>query len=611
MDQRAKEASNSRETGGAAAGSGSGSEPDYHHVATLIDQLRHEDAEVRLGAIQNVPLIASALGPQRTRGELIPFLTETTDDEDEILLAMAEKLGLLVSSVGGAAQAYNLLGPLELLAGVEEPTVRDKAVESLKAVVSQMEPVHVGQHFMPALRRLAQKEGFTARISACGLFGTGYAHLSPAAKEELRNLFSSMCKDDTPMVRRVAAGQLGSFAQQVDAVTVERELMPLFSSLTEDEQDSVRLQCVGNCVALARLLSPSLQHQLLLPIALKTTTDPSWRVRWAVANKFSALCSAVGADICNTQLSVAYERLLQDPEAEVRTAAVFVVTEVAEHMEVQVVMSKVFPCLQQLVLDGCDHVRAALAAASPGLARKLGLDPTVQALLPLLLALLRDENAEVRLNVIAKLESINQVVGVDLLSQSLLPAIVDLAEDNKWRVRLAIIEHIPILAKQLGPSFFNEKLCDICLSWLGDDVHAIRVAATVNLKQLAAVFGSEWSRSRILPKLVQMGQQDKAFLHRMTSLYAIQVLSEVLSPSVLEAELLPLVLDMSQDPVANVRFTVSKTLQRLASALNEPSSGDGSGRKGKIAPTLQTLSKDKDRDVRYYAREAIQSVSAH
>lgn len=47
--------------------------------------------------------------------ELLPFLTDGIDDEDEVLLAMASSLGKLVKYVGGPLHAHCLLPPLELL----------------------------------------------------------------------------------------------------------------------------------------------------------------------------------------------------------------------------------------------------------------------------------------------------------------------------------------------------------------------------------------------------------------------------------------------------------------------------------------------------------------
>lgn len=48
------------------------------------------------------------------------------EDDDEVLLVMAEELGGFVDLVGGPDKAVCLLGPLGALAMVEETVVRDK-----------------------------------------------------------------------------------------------------------------------------------------------------------------------------------------------------------------------------------------------------------------------------------------------------------------------------------------------------------------------------------------------------------------------------------------------------------------------------------------------------
>lgn len=53
------------------------------------------------------------------------MLADSLDDEDEVLLVMAEELGNFVDVVGGPQHAYLLLKPLESLATVDEASVRD------------------------------------------------------------------------------------------------------------------------------------------------------------------------------------------------------------------------------------------------------------------------------------------------------------------------------------------------------------------------------------------------------------------------------------------------------------------------------------------------------
>jgi serine/threonine-protein phosphatase 2A regulatory subunit A len=92
-----------------------------------MDELRSEDVQLRLNAIRRVSTIALALGPDRARDELIPFLQDSVDDEDEVLLALADELGKNFEEyIGGKEYAHVLLGPLENLSAVEETLVRDK-----------------------------------------------------------------------------------------------------------------------------------------------------------------------------------------------------------------------------------------------------------------------------------------------------------------------------------------------------------------------------------------------------------------------------------------------------------------------------------------------------
>jgi len=212
-------------------------------------------------------------------------------------------------------------------------------------------------------------------------------------------------------------------------------------------------------------------------------------------------------------------------------------------LDKEVILARIVPCVKELSQDPSQHVRAALANQINGLAPLLGKDTTIEHLLPLFLHLLKDDFPEVRLNIISKLETVNsgsfsplhvmpwltcrKVIGIELLLESLLPAIVELAEDKSWRVRQAIIEYIPLLANQLGKAFFDEQLGNLCMSWLGDTVYSIREAATVNLKKLTEVFGVEWAKVAIVPKVMGMGQHPN-YLFRMTTVQAITVSQAIL-----------------------------------------------------------------------------------
>ena len=575
---------------------------------------QNENVQLRLNSIRRLTTIATALGPERTRGELIPFLTDSNDDEDECLLAVAEEMTNLISKVGGPEHVHCLLDPLENLNTVEETVVREKAIESACVVGRAMTPDGIHQHFIPMVQRLAGGDWFTARVSACGMISVAYDRCSPSRadlRSALQETFSRLSADETPMVRRAAAQHLGAFAAACDPEYVETEIMALFTQLTTDEQDSVRLLAVEGCASLGRLLLRDACVAHIVPVVKKFAADKSWRVRYMVAQQLYELCESVGKDLARSELLPSYEQLLMDNEAEVRIASAGSVSTFCQLVGAEAATSKIVPRVKDLAGDTSQHVRAALASEIMGLAPTLGKDLTIDQLLPIFLTLLKDEFPEVRLNIISKLDQVNQVIGVDLLSQELLPAIKDLAEDIHWRVRLAIIEYVPLLASQMGTAFLfqktdgakEEQLNSLCLQWLSDRVHSIREAAAVNLQKLTEVFGAEWARAHILPHVMEL-MNNNHYLYRTTVIRAMTLLSKAVGQEVCMREIMPALKAAAKDKVPNVRFAVAKALGEVAAAL------DASAVDGEIRPTLADLEADEDADVRFYAGQSAQMCDA-
>lgn len=130
------------------------SDESAYGAAILIDELMNEDRELRLNSMRQLSTIARALGVERTRTEFIQYIRENFDDEDdeEVLLEMAEQLGVFIPYVGGAEHATVLLPPLKGLCSDGESRVRDKAVESLCKIGSQMREPDLIESFIPLLK---------------------------------------------------------------------------------------------------------------------------------------------------------------------------------------------------------------------------------------------------------------------------------------------------------------------------------------------------------------------------------------------------------------------------------------------------------------------------
>jgi serine/threonine-protein phosphatase 2A regulatory subunit A len=73
-------------------------------------------------------------------------------------------------------------------------------------VLSQQQ---IEEYYIPLIKRLGSGDWFTSRTSACGLYAAAYQTATPSSQDELRSMFKQLCQDDTPMVRRAAAANLG------------------------------------------------------------------------------------------------------------------------------------------------------------------------------------------------------------------------------------------------------------------------------------------------------------------------------------------------------------------------------------------------------------------
>ncbi|KAK0621344.1 armadillo-type protein [Bombardia bombarda] len=582
---------------------------ELYPIAVLIDELKHDDVLLRLNAIHRLSTIALALGAERTREELIPFLDESVEDEDEVLVALSEELGNFIDYVGGSQWGHVLLSPLENLAAIEEPVVRDKAVESLNKICSDLSPKQVEDYFIPLTIRLSKADWFTS-------------------KEQLRQQFGQLVHDETPMVRRQAATNMAKFVKEMPATIVVEEMIPMFQHLAQDDQDSVRLLTVEVLISIAEVVPKEQQssHGVLLTSLRSLIEDKSWRVRYMIADRFEKIAKAVDEEVVSRDLVPAFVKLLKDNEAEVRTAIAGQIPGFCALVDRNTLLNEIMGSIEDLVSDSSQHVRAALGTQISGLAPILGKQETIDHLLPMFLQMLKDEFPEVRLHIISKLDLVNQVIGIDLLSQSLLPAIVQLAEDKQWRVRLAIIDYIPLLAGQLGVQFFDEKLSQLCMGWLGDTVFSIREAATHNLKKLTEVFGVEWASEAILPKVMAMGAHPN-YLYRMTTCFAISTLASVVSMDVIAKSILPMLEKLTEDEIPNIRFNVAKTYAVLISVMRRlpeqgtiytleqaktpfsPSPRSQQLIEERIMPSLEKLQKDDDVDVRYFATTAAAAAS--
>jgi serine/threonine-protein phosphatase 2A regulatory subunit A len=162
------------------------------------------------------------------------------------------------------------------------------------------------------MQRLRQAEWFTPRVSVCGLFAVTYPKADPETKAELRTLFKELSRDETPMVRRAVAANIGSFAAAAEPRDVQQSLLPIMQSLLSDDQESVRKLALDGLTSLVLALKGADCVRDVMELFCKgVLKDASWRVRHAVTSRLPDMAEAFGPDLSSDRLVKPFVERLQ------------------------------------------------------------------------------------------------------------------------------------------------------------------------------------------------------------------------------------------------------------------------------------------------------------
>jgi len=582
---------------------------DLYPIAVLIHELRSDDQLLRRNAMRQMSTIATALGEERTRSELIPFLQELVEDDSEdpqMLILLCEELGRAVPLVGGPEHAHCLLGPLEDLAVIEEQVVRETAVAALKDLAKGMPEEHLSGPFLALIQRMTGRESFTSKVSACGLVPVALGRVSKELQDDLLPKYLSLCTDGTPMVRRAAASVLCEVLTiMANSEAWLESLLEVLRSLLKQEQESVRVLAIDNCIALGQICPVSVVAAEAVPCIRASAQDRAWTVRSTVADRIPILLVLPGPE-ARVEVLSSWRKLLADSEPEVRTTAAkrlsAGITAVTDKHDL---FQALLPDIQALTKDTCPHVRGALARGVLKLGAALGKEVYEGPVMGLVLELLKDEAAEVRLELVTSFSE----AGLDTACvATLLPAVTALYEDKQWRVRQAMLSFTPRIARELGERMFMSTVGPACLKMTTDNVCAVRQSAGHVLRSLCEVLGPEWSREHVYQHITKLAEH-KSYLNRIAALLCVSALHETGDNQVVSDDdcceiFVPVVRELASDRVPNVRFNAGSAAVTMWKRLPTTTA------EAELGCIFLGLEQDDDNDVKFFAAQAVKSLKS-
>lgn len=258
---------------------------DFVPMSLLDEDLSSPDRSARLRGVRGLRSLASAVGLEKTRDELMPVVHAhiRKEEDDEVLYEFADVLGNFMTELGGPEHVIMLYSPLRDLAKVEETvvhtratcslikifdatsttvtastspkaykTTEDQFVDATISVLAQLSGAHSstsladtsGYHTTPHV-------GLGAKLSAVRVVAPVIRMLIRMSREQhdislVCNMFRNLAVDDAPSVRRAAASQLGTIASAMNSPEIfAKELADVIWSLASDDNDFVRVEALS------------------------------------------------------------------------------------------------------------------------------------------------------------------------------------------------------------------------------------------------------------------------------------------------------------------------------------------------------------------------------
>lgn len=567
---------------------------DFNKLANLIDNFRSEDLKNRVNSAKHLVEISNALGEERTIKELIPFINDIVDDEDEFILAIAEGLCNLNLS---AQNAIGLKSIFEYLAGIEESEIRQKAVEGLCKILKTIGKPSLETEGVEMVRSLNSTENFSSKISSLGIIKFIFNQVSEPVAKELFTKYKELAASSVPQLRKHAAGILKDFIALIPKVN-EKEVLILFNDFFKDDQDLVRALTIEGCIGFLKVIPFERIANSIYSYIKLFSDEKSWRIRFALADKFIELAEVYNKSFILPQLLPIFLNLLQDDEPEVRTTVASKIAKFCGFInDEKVIINNIIPLIKKLANDRFSYVRKSISENLLQIGPFIGSKNSEEFLVPIFLSLLKDECNELKLPLLHNLEEICKVIDIKTLLKDLLPVIIVLAQDKNWRIKISVLDYFPIISKLLDEKEFNDKLYNVIINMLSDRVFAIREGAINCISKIALVYGPKWFEIYGMPKIMAF-KDNKNYLYRQNALLGIMKIPQNTKADYILKNVLPILSSLMNDKVANIRCNVAKCLKILEKiALNDASCIT------KIKSMLNTLANDSDNDVKFFVNQ--------
>jgi len=449
------------------------------------------------------------------------------------------------------------------------------------------------------IRKFAETNDVEDHVTGANILKNSAPILGKELVLSLLPTIEQFSKHNTFRVRQIVASGLGFFAEVLGQRLSIDSLLPLFDTLSTDTIWRVREACVSSIVSLSNILPTETSCSVLIPKYEEFVDDNSRWVRTAAYKKIGPFIATFESEHVTESFLSIYTDMIS-PQYKNKVGEPFI----SEYCSFSFpgVLLTIGPdrwdslkgCYQTLAKDPQWKVRRSLSHSLHDVAKIVGPEITVKELIDCFNQFFTDLDL-VRIGVIKHFSSFLEVVPQENREQFLSSLKETEEEEENWRYRKYIAQQLAKLS-ELVPSWIESFLFPCSLRLAFDPVSSVRRHAVGQIGLIAAKLDSNASE-KLVETLLDKSQPPSSCYERQIFVDVCGSLIEQTEVSFFEKYFLSTFLNLSKDPVPNVRLGVAEVLARKVKG-----NPKWKAHQPKITKILDKLEKDSDVDVSAMAK---------
>ncbi|XP_032883601.1 serine/threonine-protein phosphatase 4 regulatory subunit 4 isoform X3 [Amblyraja radiata] len=568
----------------------------------------------RTSVVVNLPNLMRQNTPETLR-RVVPKIREVLHVAGvEMQLAAAVSfLAILQDELVSVAAYIHAFLPTILMNLDHKDTVVSNAwLETLLTVINALPKETIRQEILSPLVSKAQlSQTIQSRLASCKILGkVSRKFESHIIKRDILPLVRSLCQDVEYEVRSCMCRQLEYIAQGIGIEQTKIVILPELVELARDEGSSVRIAAFDTIVNLLVMFDSDDRTQIIFPLVMmfcEKSFKADETILAPLSHQLGKLCHGLSGNLTDEQhmwfldfykkfstlglqhengqsehLTQFYAAEMDAKYASVRQNCAYNFPAMILFVNPQCFYTELYPIFSTLCHDPETLVRRTVATGFHEVIKLLG--SSVHLVHKELIVLLQDESLEVLDALLDHLPEILRFViaGGDQVGTEnkvhipdLIPAL-SMAEQRaatslKWRIHEKLLLTFACLPQVISSDQIYYKFLPIMFRIMTtNNVLPVQRASARTLCVFVRYNRKQEQRQEICSKIIEQLGQGKSCWNRLRFLDTCECIMDLFSKAFFCKYFFMPTLELSNDPVPNVRIKFCYMLPKLKSALKLP-----------------------------------------